>query len=140
MLRQAVREMEAAIDDSTQQTAKSMANEKMLVKELARNRDQCEVWQSRAEKAVEAGDDGMARNALTRKNEYQSLVQALGDQLEAARNSSRTFQRQLANSSEESNSVFSIHWVSGDAFSMKNPPSGARRRTDMALVNVTSCR
>jgi phage shock protein A len=96
MLRQAVREMEEAIDDSTQQTAKSMANEKMMAKELARNRDQRDVWHSRAEKAVEAGDDGMARNALTRENEYQSLVQALGDQLEAARSSSRTLQRQLS--------------------------------------------
>jgi phage shock protein A len=96
MLRQAVREMAEAIDDSTQQTAKSMANEKLLVKELARNRTQCDTWQSRAEKAVEAGDDDMARNALTRKNEYHSLVQALEDQLEVARTSSRTLQRQLA--------------------------------------------
>ena len=96
MLRQAVREMEEAIDDSTEQTARSMANEKMLAKELQRNREQCDVWQNRAEKAVEAGDDDMARTALTRRKEYGSLVQALEDQLEVARKSSRTQQRQLA--------------------------------------------
>ena len=96
MLRQAIREMQTAIDDSTEQTARSMANEKMLAKELERNRAQCDLWQSRAGKAVDAGDDDMARNALTRRNEYQSLVQALEDQRDVAGSSCRTLARQLA--------------------------------------------
>ena len=50
-----------------------------------------------------------------------------------------TCQRQLAKSSEDSSIAFSIHCVSGEAVSMKKPPSGARRRTDMALVTITSC-
>ena len=72
MLKQAVREMESAIDQVTQQTAKAMANEKTLARELRRNRSQCEQWQERATKAVKAGDDDLARKALARKNELSA--------------------------------------------------------------------
>jgi phage shock protein A len=99
MLKQAVREMEESIGEVTGQTAKAMANEKTLTRELQRNRVQQEQWQDRAEKAVEAGeagDDGLARKALARKNEHQNVVEALQDQLDSAREASRTLKRQLA--------------------------------------------
>ena len=96
MLKQAVREMEETIADVTGQTAKAMANEKTLSRELERNRAQREQWQQRAEKAVEAGDDDLARKALARKNEHTKVVDALEDQLESAREASRTLKRQLA--------------------------------------------
>ena len=96
MLKQAVREMEESIAEVTQQTAKAMANEKTLARELQRNRAQCDKWQDRAAKAVEAGDDDLARKALARKNESQKVVDALEDQLEAAREASTTLKRQLA--------------------------------------------
>lgn len=95
MLRQAVREMEESIAEMTQQTAKTMANEKTLVRELDRNRQQVEQWQGRAVSAVEAGDDNLAKKALSRKNEHQKLVAALEDQLEIAREASGTMKRQL---------------------------------------------
>jgi phage shock protein A len=96
MLKQAVREMETSIAEVTGQTAKAMANEKTLTRELQRNRVQQEQWQDRAEKAVEAGDDDLARKALARKNEHQNVVEALQDQLDSAREASRTLKRQLA--------------------------------------------
>ena len=67
MLKQAIREMEDSIADVTQQTAKAMAHEKTLSRELQRNRAGSEEWQQRAVKAVEAGDDGLARKALARR-------------------------------------------------------------------------
>jgi phage shock protein A len=96
MLKQAIREMEESIGEVTGQTAKAMANEKTLSRELERNRAQGEQWQQRAEKAVEAGDDALARKALARKNEHEKLVAALEDQLNAAREAAGTLQRQLA--------------------------------------------
>ena len=96
MLKQAIREMEESIGEVTGQTAKAMANEKTLTRELERNRAQSEQWQQRAAKAVEAGDDALARKALARKNEHQQLVAALEDQLAAAREAAGTLQRQLA--------------------------------------------
>jgi phage shock protein A len=96
MLKQAIREMEESIGEVTGQTAKAMANEKTLSRELERNRAQCGQWQDRAVKAVEAGDEALARKALARKNEHDKLVAALEDQLTAAREASATMQRQLA--------------------------------------------
>lgn len=96
MLKQATREMEDSIAEVTQQTAKAMANEKTLARELERNKSQREQWQERAVKAVDAGDDDLARKALARKNEHEKIVAALEDQLEAAREGSSTLQRQLA--------------------------------------------
>jgi DNA repair exonuclease SbcCD ATPase subunit len=90
MLRQAIREMEESIGEVTGQTAKAMANEKTLSRELERNRAQSAQWQERAKKAVEAGDDALARKALARKNECEKLVAALEDQLTAAREASRS--------------------------------------------------
>ncbi len=95
MLRQAVREMEQSIADATQETAKVLANEKLLVKELASNRQQALDWQGKAEKAIDAGDDGLARKALSRKQEHQKLVIALEDQLKLAQETTKTLKHQL---------------------------------------------
>lgn len=95
MLRQAVREMEQSISDATQETAKVLANEKLLVKELASNRQQSHDWQHKAEKAVDAGDDNLARKALARKQEHQKLVTALEDQLKLAQETTKTLKHQL---------------------------------------------
>lgn len=96
MLKQAIREMEESISEVTGQTAKAMANEKTLAREHQRNKAQVEQWAGRAEKAVEAGDDDLARKALARKNEHQKVVEALEDQLQAAEEASRTLKRQLS--------------------------------------------
>jgi phage shock protein A len=96
MLKQAVREMEETIADVTAQTAKAMANETTLSRELERNCGQQQLWQDRAEKAVAEGNDELARKALTRKNEHEKLVAALHEQCEAAREASKSLRCQLA--------------------------------------------
>ena len=76
MLKQAVREMEESIGELTGQTAKAMANEKTLTRELQRNRAQQEQWQGRAEKAVAAGDDDLARKALAESTAVENESEA----------------------------------------------------------------
>jgi phage shock protein A len=95
MLKQVVREMEESITDVTKQTAKAMANDEILKREMERNRAQIAQWQERAVKAVGAGDDGLASKALTRKKEYEKVASALEDQLSASREASAMLQRQL---------------------------------------------
>jgi phage shock protein A len=95
MLKQAIREMETSINEVTEQTAKAMANEKTLRRELDRNRQQAEQWKGRAAKAVDAGDDELARRALSRKKEHEKLMAALEDQLESAHEASTVLRRQL---------------------------------------------
>lgn len=94
-LKQAVREMEESIAEATNQTARAMANEKRLSRELQRNREQAERWHGRATQAVESGDDDLAKKALTRKHEHEKLALALEDQLESARESSIMLKHQL---------------------------------------------
>lgn len=95
MLKQAVREMEASINEVTQQAAKAMANQKTLSRERERNRQQAAEWQARAETAVEASDDDLARKALTRKREHDNLTAALEDQIDSAQEAAIALRRQL---------------------------------------------
>lgn len=95
MLKQAVREMEQSIAGATQETAKVLAQEKLLAKELRNNEQQALDWQRKAETSVGAGDDGLARKALSRKQEHQKRVVALQDQLDLARESSQALKHQL---------------------------------------------
>jgi phage shock protein A len=95
MLRQAIREMEDSIAIATRETARALANEKLLAKELEKNRSQANRWQERAEQAVVADDDELARKALVRKKEHEKLVVALEDELNAARDAAGSLKRQL---------------------------------------------
>jgi phage shock protein A len=95
MLRQAVREMEDAIAVARKETAQAMASGKMVAKSLADHERQGRDWQERAEKAVRAGDDGLARKALARRQEYDKMVAALRDEATASEEAGRTLRRQL---------------------------------------------
>jgi phage shock protein A len=95
MLKQAVREMEESIVDARNQTAKAMASEKLVERELANNEKESANWKNRAEQAVRAGDDELARKALQRKQEHDKLAVALRDQLAAARDASQTLRHQF---------------------------------------------
>src|SRR5258708_35669080 len=74
MLKQAIREMEQTIADATKETAKVLANEKIISKELVNNERQSDEWQKKAEQAVAAGDDNLARKTLSRKQEHHTLA------------------------------------------------------------------
>lgn len=95
MLRQAVREMDATIDSASTAAAKSLAAEKLLARELARNERQAADWQGRAAAAVQAGDDDLAKRALLRRREHDSLVGALREQQAAAVEANGRLRRQL---------------------------------------------
>jgi phage shock protein A len=95
MLKQAAREMAAAITEARRDTARAMASEKLVGTELAESERQSRDWGKRAEQAVRAGDDSMARKALSRKQEHDKVSAALGDQTAAAAEVSQTLRRQL---------------------------------------------
>jgi phage shock protein A len=95
LLRQAIVEMDAAIREAKQETARAMAAEKLAANELADSERQSRDWQSQAEKAVRGGDDALARKALSRKQEHDKVSAALRDQTAAAAEASRTLRHQL---------------------------------------------
>lgn len=81
MLRQAVRDMDEAVARATAAAARSIASETVLRQELDRRRQRATTCQRRAEAAVEQGDDELARQALARRREHETLAEALGEQL-----------------------------------------------------------
>jgi len=95
MLRQAVREMETAIEKSRREVAKAMASEKVLRKELDKNRQQVNVWEDRAASAVKDGNDDLAKKAIARRREHESIVAALTEEAEHAGEATQTLRRQL---------------------------------------------
>jgi phage shock protein A len=95
MLRQAIREMEDAIAESKPAVAKAMAHEKTTRKQLESNERESQRWAASAATAVEAGDDDLARKALSRKREYDKIVAALRDEQEASSDAAQVLRRQL---------------------------------------------
>jgi phage shock protein A len=95
MLKQAIREMEETIEEATAAAAKAIASEKLLAKELAEHDRQTADWLARAEQAVKAGDDELARQALRRKQEHEKLAHALRDQSAAAGETGQTLRSQI---------------------------------------------
>ena len=96
MLRQAVREMETTIDNSRESIAKMMAGQKMIKRELEKNRQQAETWVGRAESAVTDNNDGLARKAIARKQEHTKLVIALEEEQSESEKTVSTLRRQLS--------------------------------------------
>src|SRR2546427_7564787 len=77
MLRQAIREMEALVQETMDGAAKSIATEKLLLKDLASEEHLAKQWEDKAERAVQAGDDPAARKALGRRMEHERLAKSL---------------------------------------------------------------
>jgi phage shock protein A len=64
---QMVRDMEDSAREARGEVARCMADEKRLQKRLEVLAGEAETWEDRAAAAVRAGDDGLAREALTRQ-------------------------------------------------------------------------
>lgn len=95
MLKQMIRDMEETIAESRRGVAKAIAAEKLLRRELDANRKQVEVWEEKAEKAVEAGKDDLARAALARKKEHASLVASLSEQWNRSKATTESLKKDL---------------------------------------------
>lgn len=95
MVRQMVLDMEGALDDAVAAVGRAVANEKMLEKKLAVKKEAVDVWQNKAETAMEAGEEELARKALHQKVVVFEEVTALTQSLEEAREVSITLKKQL---------------------------------------------
>ena len=85
MLRQALREMDSALDRTMEATARAIADERLLEDQLARSHAQLAGCDQVARDAVRRGDDQAARSALASRRDEQKLIAALDDQLAATR-------------------------------------------------------
>jgi phage shock protein A len=104
MLNQVVVDMQNQLVEAKKQVAVSIADEKRLAKQAEQEAANAAEWERRAMLAVKAGDDALAREALTRKKEHEQLAGAFRDQWQkqkAAVDQLKTALRMLNNKIEE---------------------------------------
>ena len=65
MIKQLIREMEENINSAREGVIDALASEKQLAKELDSQRRQADDWYNRARRALETGNETLAREALT---------------------------------------------------------------------------
>ena len=95
MIRQMVREMEEAVNKATASVGTAVANQKRLERQANEKEAQIEEWQRKAERAVEAGQDDLARRSLERKAVFVKAAEDLGPALEESRQTAAQLREQL---------------------------------------------
>ncbi len=73
MLSQVLLEMQQQLADAKKAVAMAIADEKKLQKQAQVELDKAKEWERKAMVAVRAGDDGLARQALVRKQEHEGI-------------------------------------------------------------------
>ena len=95
MIRQMIREMEEAVSKATASVGTAVANQKRLERHFNEKRAQTEDWQRKAEHAVGAGEDALARRSLERKAIMQKAVDDLGPAMEQSGRTAGQLREQL---------------------------------------------
>jgi phage shock protein A len=95
MIKQIIREMEENISKAKEGVIDAIASEKQLQKELEHHRQQSAEWLNKAEQALQAEKEDLARAALIRKREHDSIIKAIEPSWAAARNTSEQLKTQL---------------------------------------------
>lgn len=83
MLNQVVMDMQEQLVKAKQQVAIAIADEKRLERQYLDNKAQAESWMQKATLAVQKNNDELARAALERKQEYETLAEEFRKQWEA---------------------------------------------------------
>lgn len=73
MLNQVLLEMQQQLVEAKKAVAVAIADEKKLQKQFNAELDKAKEWERKAMVAVRAGDDGLARQALVRKQEHENI-------------------------------------------------------------------
>ena len=80
MLNQVVLEMNSQLTEAKKQVAASIADEKRLAKQLEQERAKASEWEQRAMMALRNGSEDLAKEALARKREHDSIAASYQDQ------------------------------------------------------------
>ena len=96
MVRQMVLDMEDALDDAVVAVAQAMASEKLLARRIAQKREESALWTRKAEDAMDAGEEELARKALFQKVAVDEAVDTLQKVREEAEEVTATLKQRLA--------------------------------------------
>lgn len=95
MLNQVVLDMTNQLVEAKKQVAASIADEKRLAKQYEQENANATEWERRAMMAVRAGNEELAREALSRKAEHDQLANTFKDQWEKQKNAVEQLKRAL---------------------------------------------
>jgi phage shock protein A len=95
MIKQLIREMEENVNSAREGVIDALASEKQLAKELDSQRRQADDWYNRARRALETGNETLAREALLRKKEHDGIVANLQASWDSSRRTSERLKAQL---------------------------------------------
>ncbi len=96
MVRQMVLDMEDALDDAVVAVAQAMASEKLLARRIAQKREESALWARKAEDAMDAGEEELARKALFQKVAVDEAVNTLQKARDEAEEVTATLKQRLA--------------------------------------------
>lgn len=87
MLNQMLLDMQEQLVNAKRQVAVAIADEKRLLAQSEQERKQVNDWEARAIRAVTAGQDDLAKQALERQAEHQKQAQGLEEQWKSQKES-----------------------------------------------------
>ena len=96
MVRQMIREMEETVDEATAAVAEAVANERLLERRIRERQAQATRWQEKAEQALAAGEEDLARRALEQKVAVTAEAGEMETALEEARKVTAELKQQVA--------------------------------------------
>jgi phage shock protein A len=116
MLAQIIRELESGRAAAREHAATTIAAERRLGRELEQMRAQAARWKEEARTALAAGREDLARRALVRKREVETLLGGHEDQYTAAREAAdavratlRAFETRLTEARRKQRSLVARH-------------------------------
>ncbi len=83
MLSQIIIDMNQQLIEAKKSVASSIADEKRLERQMRNNQSLSREWEDKARLAVKAGKDALAKEALVRKHEFDTIFQQYHEQWEA---------------------------------------------------------
>ena len=96
MVRQMIRDMEDALDDAVDAVGHAIANEKLLERRIAQKQADSALWTRKAEDAMDAGAEELARKALFQKVAVDEAVNTLQKAREEAEEVTAMLKQRLA--------------------------------------------
>jgi phage shock protein A len=95
MLDQILRDMQSNITTARAQVASMIAQEKILESDVDESEELVTEWEAKARRAVEAGKDDLAREALRRKHDAQDNLTLYHEQLTTQQHTVESLKSQL---------------------------------------------
>ncbi len=95
ILAQSIVDMQDNLKQAKKEVVETLAQQKVLEKKLAAVHDESRQWEAKAVRAVQGGDDDLAREALQRKRATDSRAEAMDEQVAIQRDYVETLKASL---------------------------------------------